>query len=145
MPDCRGLISYRSKAFPSVIQCLQFNAQLGSETLRAPVTVKYLRQLYSQWERLTHLPTIVLVPLAIAATSTVVTGLLLGVRQLGGLQPLELASYDQMVRLLSDQATDPRLLIVAITEADIKAQKRWPLSDLTIATVLQKLQQLNAQ
>jgi CHASE2 domain-containing sensor protein len=32
------------------------------------------------------------------------------------------------------------LLLVTITEADIKAQKRWPLSDLTIATALQTLQ-----
>lgn len=89
------------------------------------------------------LPAIVLVPLAIVVTSTVVTGCLLSVRQLGGLQPLELASYDLMVRLRPDRATDPRVLIVAITESDIKAQKRWPLSDLTIATALQKLQQFH--
>lgn len=90
--------------------------------------------------QLTSLPAIVLVPLAIVATSAVVTGGLLGVRQFGGLQPLELASYDLMMRLRPDRAADPRLLIVAITESDIKAQKRWPLSDSTIALALQKLQ-----
>lgn len=90
--------------------------------------------------QLAALPAIVLVPLAIGATSAVVTGCLLAVRQVGGLQPLELASYDLMVRLRPDQAPDPRLLLVTITESDIKAQKRWPLSDQTIALVLQKLQ-----
>ncbi len=107
------------------------------------MTVKLLHQFWHRWGRLTNLPAIVLVPLAIGTTSAVVTGALLGVRQLGWLQPLELASYDQMVQSRPDQPPDARLLIVAITEADIKAQKRWPLSDSTIATALQKLQQQN--
>ncbi len=42
------------------------------------------------------LPTIVVVPLAIVATSVAVSGFLLGARQFGWLQPLELASYDLM-------------------------------------------------
>ncbi|MEP1057503.1 MULTISPECIES: CHASE2 domain-containing protein [Cyanophyceae] len=90
---------------------------------------------------MTQLPAIVMVQLAIVATSASVTGVLLGIRQVGWLQPLELASYDLMVRLRPDQEVDPRLLLVTITEADIKAQKRWPLSDLTIATALKNLQQ----
>lgn len=104
---------------------------------------KLLQRCRNGWMPVAALPAIVLVPLAIVATSTVVTGCLLSVRQLGGLQPLELASYDLMVRLRPDRATDPRVLLVAITESDIKAQKRWPLSDLTIATALQKLQQFH--
>lgn len=87
------------------------------------------------------LPAIARVPLAIVATSAAVTACLLGIRQLGGLQPLELVSYDLMVRLRPDRATDPRLLLVTVTEADIKAQQRWPLADGTIATALQTLQQ----
>ncbi|MBW4470417.1 MAG: adenylate/guanylate cyclase domain-containing protein [Stenomitos rutilans HA7619-LM2] len=93
--------------------------------------------------QLAALPAIALVPLAIVATSSVVTACLLGVHHLGGLQPLELASYDLMVRLRPSRTTDLRLLIVTVTEADIKAQKRWPLSDRTIATALQTLQQFN--
>ncbi|MBW4692418.1 MAG: adenylate/guanylate cyclase domain-containing protein [Lyngbya sp. HA4199-MV5] len=91
--------------------------------------------------QLAALPTIARVPLAIVATSAAVTACLLGIRQLGGLQPLELVSYDLMVRLRPDRAADPRLLLVTVTEADIKAQQRWPLSDGTIATALQTLQQ----
>jgi len=57
------------------------------------------------------------------------------------MQPLELVAYDQMVRSRPDQPPDPRLLIVAITEKDIQTQQRYPLSDQTVASVLQILQQ----
>jgi adenylate cyclase len=105
------------------------------------VTAKFFQRCRNGWIQLAALPTIVLLPLAIVTTSAAVTGLLLSLRHVGGLQPLELASYDLMVQLRPDREADSRLLLVAITESDIKAQKRWPLSDLTIATVLQKLQQ----
>ncbi len=73
--------------------------------------------------------------------SVIITVLLLQVRQLGSMQPLELAAFDQMVRLQADAGSDPRLLIVAITEADIQALQQWPLSDQTVSQVLEKLQQ----
>jgi CHASE2 domain-containing sensor protein len=80
-------------------------------------------------------------PIAIGVTSLGVTALLVGVRLVGWLQPLELATYDSLVRLRPDASPDPRILVVAVTEADIQAQKRFPLSDLTVATLLQRLQQ----
>lgn len=73
--------------------------------------------------------------------SLAVAGLVIGVRELGGLQPWELSSYDQMVRLQHERSPDPRLLIVAITEDDIRAQNRWPISDSVIAQLIQRLQQ----
>ncbi len=76
----------------------------------------------------------------VAIASLGVTGLLLGLRELGKLQALELAIYDQMVRLRSDSPPDPRLLIVEITEQDIQVFNRFPLSDRSIARVLEKLQ-----
>jgi len=76
----------------------------------------------------------------VIAASIVMTGLLWGIRQLGGLQVLELITFDQMVRLQPEAKPDPRVLIVGITEADLKQQQQWPLSDLTVAQVLQKLQ-----
>jgi CHASE2 domain-containing sensor protein len=87
------------------------------------------------------MPTMVQIPLAIGFTGLTVTGLLMGMRQLGWLQPLELVVYDQMVRLRPDAPMDSHLLIVQITEADIQAQNRWPLSDKTVAALLKKLQQ----
>ncbi|MGK7901617.1 MAG: CHASE2 domain-containing protein [Hormoscilla sp.] len=73
-------------------------------------------------------------------TSLAVTGLLLGVRQLGGVQPLELVAFDQMWRLRPQQQPDPRLLLVEITEADIRYLKKWPPTDETLAQVLNILQ-----
>lgn len=74
-------------------------------------------------------------------TSLLVTGLVLGVRQFGGLQPWELLTYDQMVRQQPDENLDPRLLLVTITEEDIRLQNQWPMSDEIIARLLKKLQQ----
>ncbi len=73
--------------------------------------------------------------------SILITAVVMGVRQLGWLQLLELVSYDQMVRLQPDAGYNPRLLVVTITEADIKKQKNWPLSDSALAQLLAKLQQ----
>ncbi|NJO10850.1 MAG: CHASE2 domain-containing protein [Leptolyngbyaceae cyanobacterium SL_1_1] len=55
--------------------------------------------------------------------------LVLGSRQLGGFQPLELKFYDFMVQRQSGSAPDPRLLIVEITEADLRQlHARRPLT-----------------
>jgi adenylate cyclase len=78
-----------------------------------------------------------------------VTGVLLGVRHLGGLEPLELAAFDQMMRSASSSASlsrspettpDTRLLIITITEKDIRSQQKWPIPDRVLAQLLQKLQ-----
>lgn len=74
-------------------------------------------------------------------TSVGVTSLLLLAQHLGGLQRLELVAFDRMLRLRPDQGTDPRLLVVGITEPDIHYLKRWPLSDQTIAQLMNSLQQ----
>lgn len=79
-------------------------------------------------------------PQAVAIASLAVTTLVLGVRQLGSLQLLELVAFDRMVQLQPHSEPDPRILIVAITEADINTQKRWPLPDQVIAQSLAKLQ-----
>ncbi|HEY9616733.1 MAG TPA: adenylate/guanylate cyclase domain-containing protein [Microcoleaceae cyanobacterium] len=85
-------------------------------------------------------PAIVTTALCIGIASTTITGVLVAARHWGWLQASELMAYDQMMRLRPDQPPDPRLLIVAITEADIYAQQRWPLPDRTIAQALKQLQ-----
>lgn len=75
--------------------------------------------------------------------SIIVTGLILALRQAGGLQSLELFAFDHMVRVQPDKGPDPRLLIVEITEEDIRNQNEWPMSDQTVANVLTQLQQHN--
>jgi CHASE2 domain-containing sensor protein/tRNA A-37 threonylcarbamoyl transferase component Bud32 len=78
--------------------------------------------------------------LVIGTVSLVAIALVTGARSLGWLQPLEIAAYDWKIRTRPEPNLDPRLLVVGITEADIQAQKRFPLSDETIAVTLAQLQ-----
>lgn len=78
---------------------------------------------------------------SVALTSVAVTSLLMGARQIGILEPLELGAFDQMVRWRPDEGPDPRLLVVGITEGDIQRLKEWPISDRKITEVLQKLEE----
>ena len=77
-------------------------------------------------------------------TSLATTALILGVRHLGILQPLELLAFDQLNQLRPAIGPDPRLLIVKVTEADIQAQQQEPgqgsLSDPSLQKLLQKLE-----
>ena len=73
-------------------------------------------------------------------TSLLVTGSLLAIRQMELLQPLELMEFDRATQLKPEMKPDPRILVVGITEADIRTQKEWPLSDQTLAKLIAKLQ-----
>lgn len=77
----------------------------------------------------------------IAAISTLaIAGVILGVRHLGWMQPLELVAYDQMKRSRPDLGIDPRLLVVTITDEDLRSFRRWPISDRVMAQVFEQLQ-----
>ncbi|MGI0488244.1 CHASE2 domain-containing protein [Pantanalinema rosaneae CENA516] len=99
-----------------------------------------LRQTLSRWQK-GSLSGVSIDIKTIVLAGVGIVGILLGIRHIGGLEGSELAIYDQMVRLRSDAPPDPRLLIVTITDADIRAKRRWPLSDRTLAKVLKQLQQ----
>lgn len=71
--------------------------------------------------------------------SIAVTGLIVGIRELGWLQTLEISAYDSMVQKRPDEGIDPRLLVVEITEKDIRAGRRWPLSDQVVSQLLETL------
>lgn len=83
---------------------------------------------------------IALATVSVGVASLAVTALVLGMRQLGWLQPLELATYDRLVQLSPDPGIDSRLLVVGITEADLTAQKQFPIADLALAQAIQALQ-----
>lgn len=85
---------------------------------------------------------------SILIASVGVTVFIAGIRNLRWLQPWELRVYDQMLRSAAggsatlsrpQKASVRRILLVTITEADIKRQK-WPLSDATINQLLDKLE-----
>ncbi len=76
-------------------------------------------------------------------TSLVATACVLGIRHLGGLQSWELQAFDQLLQLRPPEPLDQRLLIVTITEDDLRlpeqAQRQGSLSDLSLAKLLDKL------
>lgn len=78
-------------------------------------------------------------------SSLIITGLVMGVRSLGLLQPSELKAFDQMMGLRWEEKPDSRFLIITIDEADIQYQNRmkmnmrWSLSDQALAQLLKKL------
>ncbi|WP_448267026.1 CHASE2 domain-containing protein [Nostoc sp. DSM 114159] len=72
-------------------------------------------------------------------TSVGVTAFIWGVRELKWLQPWELRVYDQMLRSRPAEAPDRRILLVTITDEDLKREK-WPLSDGTINQLLKKIE-----
>lgn len=79
----------------------------------------------------------------VAIATIALTATLLGVRHLGILQPLELVAYDHLMRLRSKETQpDPRILVITITEQDIRQQNRWPFPDRVFAQLLQKLQSM---
>lgn len=80
---------------------------------------------------------------AIGITSFAVASLVIGVKQLGGWQPLELRIYDWMVRQRPEAPPDPRLLIVGITEADIRDLDRVTPSDADLAQAIAILESNN--
>ncbi len=100
-----------------------------------PIEISPQPPLASRWQRSRSA---VLISMVIAAG-------VLGIRNFGLLQPLELLVFDQLQRLRPQEQPDSRLLVVAVTEADIQKRKEWPLTDRTLSQVLSKLEQYQPQ
>lgn len=77
--------------------------------------------------------------LVVGIASAMMTGLVIGLRELSWLQPLELTVYDRMVQFAPDPGIDSRLLVVGITETDIQTLRQFPIADRTIAQLLKTL------
>lgn len=84
----------------------------------------------------------------VMAASVAVAVLMSGVRHLGWLQPLELKAYDQMMQLRPDEGLDDRILVVAVTEDDLRddinaqhsKQRGWfSLSDVRLVRLLKEI------
>jgi CHASE2 domain-containing sensor protein len=95
-------------------------------------------QIKSRWRR----------SLRVITTSLLITGLIIGIRELGGLERWELSAYDRLVRLQPAEKQDDRLLIITIDDADIQYQEQQgmtlqgSLSDQALASLLEKLKPL---
>lgn len=99
----------------------------------APQSMPSLPSRESGWRRL----------MGAAAVSLAVAGLMLGVRSLGVLEPMELWGFDLLLRLRPYEQADPRLVVVTIDDDDIRAQtqpeRRGSLADATLEQLLETL------
>lgn len=81
---------------------------------------------------------------AVLIASLITAAITLGVRQTGAFQSWEQRGLDQLMQLRPPELPDSRLLVIAITEADIQAQdageRRGSLSDAALSALLQKLE-----
>ncbi|TYQ28621.1 adenylate/guanylate cyclase domain-containing protein [Pseudanabaena sp. UWO311] len=68
------------------------------------------------------------------------TGIILGLRFVGLLQPLELSAYDLFFQLQPPEKTDDRIVIVAIDESDIQKYNS-PITDANLAKLLNIIKQ----
>lgn len=78
--------------------------------------------------------------------SVAIASFITAIRLLGILQTWELQAFDQMMRLRPQEAPDPRLLIITITEKDVQNQnpqerRGASISDRELVKLLEKLQQ----
>jgi len=70
-----------------------------------------------------------------------VTGAVLALQWSGALQLLESTVLDRWFRLRPLESGESRVVIVTIDEPDISRLGRWPMSDATLAKLLEKLKQ----
>lgn len=82
---------------------------------------------------------------AMLVVSMAVAACVIGIRQLGILQPMEWQAFDRLQLLRLPEQPDPRLLVVAITESDIQKRKEYPITDQTLSQVLSRLEQYQPQ
>ena len=68
-----------------------------------------------------------------------VTGLIILLRLLGWLQPLDWLAFDYFLHLLPPESVDPRIVIVSIDETDINQLKQWPIGDDVLAETLDRI------
>jgi CHASE2 domain-containing sensor protein len=80
--------------------------------------------------------------ISIAFCSSITTGVTLAAKSLGWLQPLELAIYDRLIQVRPIEPTDPRLLIVTLTDEDVRTQRRQTSSGSISDSSLDKLLQI---
>ncbi|HHP7232073.1 MAG TPA: CHASE2 domain-containing protein [Xenococcaceae cyanobacterium] len=71
-------------------------------------------------------------------SSLVVSGLVMLLRSLSWLEPLELKAYDRLIEQRPAETIDPRIVVVEITEADTNSD-RYPISEQALVTAIDLL------
>jgi adenylate cyclase len=94
--------------------------------------LNYLKTFWQNWKGV-----LVIVPSA--------TALVVIVRLLGWLQPLEWTTLDRFFQFRPLEPPDDRIVIVGITEKDIQKYQPYPFTDATLAKLLKKIKAQNPQ
>lgn len=81
----------------------------------------------------------------VVLTSLVVAGVIVGLRELGILEGLELGAYDSLMRSRPDKGLDKRFTVLGIDDSDIQILKEYPVTDGTLAKALRKLEDQGAE
>jgi CHASE2 domain-containing sensor protein len=75
--------------------------------------------------------------------ASLITGLvalgLVGIRRLGIMAPMELLTYDYLMRMRPAEPVDDRILIVEINESDIQRIGKWPWTDQLFADLIRNI------
>ncbi len=77
----------------------------------------------------------------IAIAAPTISLVVIGLRLIGALEPLELGLLDQFFRWRSPEPEDNRIVIIGIDEADIRQYKKWPMDDALLTKLLDKVRQ----
>ncbi|MEN9568698.1 MAG: hypothetical protein RLZZ69_3894, partial [Cyanobacteriota bacterium] len=78
-------------------------------------------------------------------SSMAIAFLVIGMRYLGWLQPMELMAFDRLMQLRPLESPDSRIVLITVDEADIQYQDRqnmslrWSLADEALAQLLVKI------
>jgi diguanylate cyclase (GGDEF)-like protein/PAS domain S-box-containing protein len=75
----------------------------------------------------------------VVSASLTVGGAVILLRLIGLLQTWELSAFDYLLKLRPNNEIEERILIVGITEQDIKKLDTWPMSDAQLAELLLKI------
>jgi CHASE2 domain-containing sensor protein/CheY-like chemotaxis protein len=75
---------------------------------------------------------------ALVVTTSVAIAVILG-QTLGVFNLLEWAARDQFFRIRPHTVIDPSIIIVTIDERDLKQEGNWPISDQTLANLLERI------
>ncbi|PPT05533.1 Adenylate cyclase [Geitlerinema sp. FC II] len=115
---------------------LELNEEEATESLRVEPTPRRKPHF--------HKPLQTLALVSILATSVV-----MGLRSIGWLEPLELHAYDRLMQMRPAEPPDDRMLIVTITEEDLNAQplderENTSINDRNLNKLLQILEDLEA-
>jgi adenylate cyclase len=78
---------------------------------------------------------------ALWGTAPTIASILIALRLMGWLQPIEWMALDQFFRMRTRETMDERVVIVGISESDLQALDRYPIDDKTLANLINDIKQ----